>query len=206
MVALQQDSPLRLSTGYQNPISIILCIIYICKLSLGRILTSPAPAPAPIENCKSKWFLILPAKTSQYNANELAFILAFIAWSERTTCNAILWKRILIIPTMEPANLPIEISIAQASRSNFPKHSGLKLWMPKFTMRMNRRCLLYSGINRTVVFPDKIRISLIWNFLLAPARGRGRSMNPPLNTTVVLTFEFMWVGGLESRIHTDWVL
>ena len=34
--------------------------------------------------------------------------------------------------------------IARASHSHFPKNSSLELWMPKFTIPMNRHCLLYT--------------------------------------------------------------
>ena len=83
MVALRYESPFRLSTSYQNPISIIISVSVNYK---GFLLS-------PIENQSD-----LPAKTTVrvnnnmpvygYNVNPLTFILSFIA-SERATCNAI---------------------------------------------------------------------------------------------------------------------
>ena len=201
MVALRYESPLRLLTGYQNPISIIISVSV--NYSIRRIL-SPIEIKVicqPKRLCESIICQCTGTMPIHWHLHCHSLQLA----SERAACNAIPWKRMLIKKTtIEP--------VARASNSQFSKQSGLKLWMSNFTMRMNRRCLLYTGINCTVVLAGKIKLTLIvWFEIFIGAQPRGgRSMNPPLIvdtcTKMCWLLNCMWVSGLQSRIHRIWVL
>ena len=101
MVALRYESPLRMSTGYQNPNSIIIFLVSTvsvkCKLCIRRVLTSP------IENQ-----IYLTAKTTASVQCQFTDIGIYcfkresdLQCDSESECDR-LW------------NLPIEISIARA--------------------------------------------------------------------------------------------